>query len=50
MLLDSDLRNPINWLGSRVEYHLGHKKYLDFSTTELVELNMKELVALIEEI
>ena len=47
VLLEAGIWGTRNWRSSPVEYHLGHKKYIDFSTQQKIEENFDELCELI---
>ena len=49
VVLEPEILDPITWKGTPVEFHLGHKKYIDFSTTENIRLNLKQLIVAISE-
>ena len=47
VLLDSDTADTKSWVYSPVEYHLGHKKYIDFSSDAALDKNFEDLCELI---
>ena len=44
VLLDSNIADPKSWLKTPVEYYLGHKKYINFTTEENMLVNLDILV------
>ena len=43
VVLEESLLDQKSWYGTVLEYELGHKLYIDFSTQEKVEKNLQEL-------